>query len=159
MTLNNHTARGGPLGFISVCSVLTLCSFAHHLLLFLPATLATITSSSSLQGATIFIDFRAVLLLAHCVFHYNSLKPTPFPGFRGAALVCSFFLRCPPCPTRTFVNEHSELSDQENSSKEVHLEHKEGQRNKSRRKRTRTRTANRRKNETFFMNKLVMLLC
>lgn len=149
MTLNNHTARGGPLGFISVCSVLTLCSFAHHLLLFLLLHLPTITSSS-LQGATIFIDFRAVLLLAHCVFHYNSPKPTPFPGFRGAALVCSFFLRCPPCPTRTFVNEHSELSRIGKFFQgSAHLEHKEGQRNKSRRKRTRTRTANRRKNETF----------
>lgn len=67
------------------------------------------TASSSRQGATLFIDFRAVLLLACRVFHYNSQNPHPFSRFPGfAALVCSSPLDPPsPCSTRTFVNENS----------------------------------------------------
>lgn len=67
------------------------------------------TASSSRQGATLFIDFRAVLLLACRVFHYNSQNPHPFSRFPGfPALVCSSPLDPPsPCSTRTFVNENS----------------------------------------------------
>lgn len=94
------------------------------------------TSSSSRQGATLFIDFRAVLLLACCVFHYNSQNPHPFSRFPSCC-AGMFFHSYPHRAPLAFVNENSCW---ENSIEELHLAHKEGQRNKSRQKRTRHET-------------------
>lgn len=90
LTLNNHCLD--PLGFISFVLFGTAPQDSLG-----SRTSCLPSLSSSRQRGTIFIDFWAVLLLAHCVFHYNTQTHTFLapPSLRMSALVCSF-LRLPP---------------------------------------------------------------